>query len=212
MRVSAPGTIFPDVSAPAAPISWHTAGLCRAIAAYRGTWLRKQLYLPPIHPIGHSFRKGKNGTLKPLPDDPGSPWAIGSEDGGHKSIHPKLGNLADFRALVAAAEANKLRIALDIALQCSPDHPYVREHPTWFSIVPTDPFSMRKILLRNTRTFTRWILSQPIGKPFVEELKSIFEFWIEQGVCVFRVDNPHTKTFRFLGMVSRRIEGKHIRT
>jgi len=153
------------------------------------------LYLPPIHPIGRVKRKGRNNTLVPSPDDPGSPWAIGSEEGGHKSIHPALGTVADFRRLVAAARNVGIEVALDIALQCSPDHPYVREHPEWFRHRPdgsvqyaeNPPKKYEDIYPFNFAT-NRWA-------SLWEEVKSIFDYWIAQGVRVFRVDNPHTKPF-----------------
>ncbi len=153
------------------------------------------LYLPPIHPIGRVNRKGRNNTLVPSPDDPGSPWAIGSEEGGHKSIHPALGTVADFRHLVAAARNLGIEVALDIALQCAPDHPYVREHPEWFRRRPdgsvqyaeNPPKKYEDIYPFNFAT-SRWA-------SLWEEVKSIFDHWIAQGVRVFRVDNPHTKPF-----------------
>ncbi len=155
------------------------------------------LYLPPIHPIGKSFRKGQNNSLEALPGAPGSPWAIGSEEGGHKSIHPQLGTLDDFRRLVKRAAEFKVRLALDIAFQCSPDHPYVREHPNWFRLrsdgsiqyAENPPKTYQDIYPLNFET-EDW-------RGLWKELKSIFEFWIEQDVRMFRVDNPHTKAFGF---------------
>ncbi|TMG90491.1 MAG: DUF3416 domain-containing protein, partial [Betaproteobacteria bacterium] len=153
------------------------------------------LYFPPIHPIGRVKRKGRNNTLVPAADDPGSPWAIGAEEGGHKAIHPALGTLNDFRRLVAAARKLGIDIALDIALQCAPDHPYVKEHPEWFrrradgsiQYAENPPKKYEDIYPFNFATSTATALW--------EEIKGIFDYWIAQGVHVFRVDNPHTKPF-----------------
>ena len=155
------------------------------------------LYLPPIHPIGHTFRKGKNNAVSAGPADPGSPWAIGSAEGGHKAIHPDLGTLEDFRHLVAEAREHGMEIALDIAFQCSPDHPYVKEHPEWFSSGPTAPSSTPRTRPRSTRTSTPSTSRREDWRGLWEELKSVIRFWIEQGVRIFRVDNPHTKPFAF---------------
>ena len=155
------------------------------------------VYLPPIHPIGYAFRKGKNNTLSILPDEPGCPYAIGNEDGGHKAILKDLGSLQDFRRLVKAIEAKDMEVALDFAIQCSPDHPYVKEHPQWFKWRPdgtiqyaeNPPKKYQDVLpldFENEDWENMWI-----------ELKSVLEYWMEQGVSIFRVDNPHTKSFNF---------------
>lgn len=155
------------------------------------------LYLPPVHPIGRAFRKGPNGSLKPAPDDPGSPWAIGSIEGGHKAVHPELGSLEDFRRLVQAAQARKIAVALDIAFQCSPDHPYVREHPEWFRHRPDGAIQYAENPPKKYQDIYPFDFECEQWRALWTELKSIFEFWIEQGVRIFRVDNPHTKSFRF---------------
>lgn len=155
------------------------------------------LYLPPIHPIGLAKRKGKNNSLVAEAGDVGSPWAIGSKEGGHKATHPELGTLDDFRRLVKKAKSFGIDIALDIAFQCSPDHPYVETHREWFKWRPdgtaqyaeNPPKKYEDVLPFNFET-SDW-------KALWLELKSIFEFWIEQGVKIFRVDNPHTKPFAF---------------
>ncbi|GIW48085.1 MAG: alpha-1,4-glucan:maltose-1-phosphate maltosyltransferase [Deltaproteobacteria bacterium] len=155
------------------------------------------LYLPPIHPIGKTNRKGKNNSPVAQPGDVGSPWAIGSEEGGHKSVHPQLGTIEDFVSLVNKAKEYNIEIALDLAFQCSPDHPYVREHPEWFKWRPdgtvqyaeNPPKKYEDVLPLNFET-ENW-------RELWEELKSIVVFWIEKGVRIFRVDNPHTKPFRF---------------
>lgn len=155
------------------------------------------IYLPPIHPIGKSNRKGINNSPEAEPGDPGSPWAIGSEEGGHKAIHPELGTMEDFQSLVKKAEKMNLEIALDFAIQCSQDHPYVKEHPQWFKWRPdgtvqyaeNPPKKYQDVLPVNFET-EDW-------ENLWKELKSIVEFWIEKGVRIFRVDNPHTKSFIF---------------
>ncbi len=155
------------------------------------------VYLPPVHPIGRSFRKGKDGGLQVRPEDPGSPWAIGSEAGGHKAVHPELGTLEDFRNLVGQARALGLDVALDIAFQCSPNHPYVREHPQWFRHRPDGTIQYAENPPKKYQDIYPLDFETEDWRALWVELKSIFEFWIDQGVRVFRVDNPHTKPFRF---------------
>jgi len=155
------------------------------------------LYMPPIHPIGRAFRKGPNNTLTPRKSDPGSPWAIGAEEGGHKSIHPQLGTLDDFRRLVAAARDHDIEIALDIALQCAPDHPYVKEHPEWFRKRPDGSIQYAENPPKKYQDIYPFDFETEAWESMWRELKSIFDFWIEQGVTIFRVDNPHTKAFSF---------------
>ncbi|HEY3931287.1 MAG TPA: alpha-1,4-glucan--maltose-1-phosphate maltosyltransferase, partial [Verrucomicrobiae bacterium] len=155
------------------------------------------LYLPPIHPIGKLFRKGKNNNVKCEPGEPGSPWAIGSSEGGHKAIHPELGTLADFRNLIARAKEFKIEIALDIAFQCAPDHPYIREHPEWFRKRPDGSIQYAENPPKKYQDIVPFDLECDDWKNLWLELKSIFEFWIGHGVKIFRVDNPHTKTFAF---------------
>jgi starch synthase (maltosyl-transferring) len=155
------------------------------------------LYLPPIHPIGQSHRKGKNNSPVAEPDDVGSPWAIGSEEGGHKSIHPRLGNMRDFESLVRKTLDLGMEVAMDLAFQCTPDHPYVKEHPEWFRKRPdgtiqyaeNPPKKYEDIYPLNFET------DDILG--LWEELKSVTVFWITKGVKIFRVDNPHTKAFPF---------------
>nr|MBU1328680.1 alpha-1,4-glucan--maltose-1-phosphate maltosyltransferase [Candidatus Omnitrophota bacterium] len=155
------------------------------------------VYLPPIHPIGITYRKGKNNSSEYNPKDPGSPWAIGSKEGGHKSVHPQLGSLEDFQRFVKKANGHGLSVALDIAFQCSPDHPYLKEHPDWFKWRPdgtvqyaeNPPKKYQDVLPLNFETAD--------SKNLYEELKNIVLFWVKQGVKIFRVDNPHTKPFYF---------------
>jgi starch synthase (maltosyl-transferring) len=155
------------------------------------------LYLPPIHPVGHAHRKGQNNAESAGPEDVGSPWGIGSEDGGHKSIHPQLGTLQDFRSLIRAADSHGLELALDIALQCSPDHPYVHEHPEWFRKRPDGSIQYAENPPKKYQDIYPFDFETDDWQSLWEELKSIFLFWIDKGVRIFRVDNPHTKPFAF---------------
>jgi len=156
------------------------------------------LYLPPVHPIGKSFRKGKNNSVICEPGEPGSPWAIGSSEGGHKSIHPELGTLEDFKNLIARAKEFKIEIALDIAFQCSPDHPYISEHPEWFRHRPDGSIQHAENPPKKYEDIVPFDFECNDWKNLWQELKSIFDFWIQQGMKIFRVDNPHTKPFPFL--------------
>jgi starch synthase (maltosyl-transferring) len=155
------------------------------------------LYLPPIHPIGREFRKGKNNSVNALPGEPGSPWAIGSAEGGHKSIHAELGTLEDFRELVRVARTMGIEVALDIAFQCAPDHPYVREHPEWFRARPDGSIQYAENPPKKYQDIYPFDFESSDWEGLWRELKSVFEYWVAQGVTVFRVDNPHTKSFRF---------------
>jgi starch synthase (maltosyl-transferring) len=155
------------------------------------------LYLPPIHPIGESFRKGKNNTEQAGEGDVGSPWAIGSSAGGHKAIHPQLGTLRDFQYLVTTAQQLGMEVALDIAFQCSPDHPYVKEHPEWFRQRPDGTIQYAENPPKKYQDIYPFDFESADWWSLWHELKSIFEFWIEQGIRIFRVDNPHTKPFPF---------------
>ena len=154
------------------------------------------VYLPPVHPIGTTFRKGRNNTLTPGEGDPGSPWAIGSPDGGHDAIHPDLGTFEDFDAFVGRAREVGLEIALDLALQASPDHPWVTEHPEWFSkradgsiaYAENPPKKYQDIYPLNFD-------NDPAG--IYAEMLRIVRLWMDHGVRIFRVDNPHTKPLRF---------------
>jgi starch synthase (maltosyl-transferring) len=155
------------------------------------------LYLPPIHPIGRARRKGRNNALEAAPGDPGSPWAIGAEEGGHKAIHPALGTLADFRRLVAEAQARGMEIALDIAFQCAPDHPYVAKHPEWFKRRPDGSTQYAENPPKKYQDIYPIDFDSPDRDTLWRELRSVFLYWADAGVRIFRVDNPHTKPFRF---------------
>jgi len=154
------------------------------------------LYLPPIHPIGKTHRKGANNRPA-TPGEPGSPWAIGSEEGGHKSVHPELGTLDDFRHLVRTAGEQGIDVALDIAFQCSPDHPYTREHPEWFKHRPDGSIQYAENPPKKYEDIYPFDFETESWRELWQELLSIFLFWVEQGVHIFRVDNPHTKPFGF---------------
>lgn len=167
------------------------------------------LYLVPIHPIGHTFRKGKDNSPTAEPGEPGSPYAIGSEQGGHKDIHPELGTLEDFRALVQAARELGIEIALDNAFQCSPDHPYVREHPEWFRARPDGTIQYAENPPKKYQDIYPFDFESSDWQGLWHELKSYFDFWIEQGVTIFRVDNPHTKSFRFWEWCIGEIKAEH---
>ncbi|HSS60665.1 MAG TPA: alpha-1,4-glucan--maltose-1-phosphate maltosyltransferase [Candidatus Limnocylindrales bacterium] len=150
------------------------------------------LYVPPVHPIGRSHRKGANN--RPAgPGEPGSPWAVGSEEGGHKSVDPDLGTLADFQHLVQAAAEH----GIDIAFQCSPDHPYVREHPEWFRHRPDGSIQFAENPPKKYEDIVPFDFETEAWRELWQELLSIVRFWAEHGVRVFRVDNPHTKPFAF---------------
>ncbi|WP_233153573.1 alpha-1,4-glucan--maltose-1-phosphate maltosyltransferase [Kineosporia sp. R_H_3] len=165
------------------------------------------VYLPPIHPVGRVNRKGPNNTLNPGPQDPGVPWAIGSDEGGHDAVHPDLGTIDDFDHFVATARENGLEVALDLALQCAPDHPWAREHPEWFTTradgsiayAENPPKKYQDIYPLNFD-------NDPVG--IREEILRVVEYWISHGVQVFRVDNPHTKPVEFwewlIGIVNDR--------
>ena len=167
------------------------------------------LYFPPIHPIGTSFRKGKDNSPVAKPGDPGSPWAIGSKEGGHKSIHPELGTLEDFRKVVKKAAEHDLEIALDLAYQCSQDHPYVKEHPQWFNWRPDGTVQYAENPPKKYQDVLPMNFENDDWQAMWTELKSIVDYWIEQGVSVFRVDNPHTKSFVFWEWMIREIKKDH---
>lgn len=167
------------------------------------------VYLPPIHPIGRTFRKGPNNSLECGPDDPGSPWAIGGAEGGHKAVHPALGTLDDFDRLVAAANELGLEIALDIAYQCSPDHPYVTEHPSWFKHRPDGTIKYAENPPKKYQDIYPLNFDSPDWHELWQELYSVVKFWVYHGVKVFRVDNPHTKAFPFWEWMIGRVRNEH---
>ena len=155
------------------------------------------LYLPPIHPIGRQFRKGPNNQPSTNPRDPGVPWAIGGPEGGHTAVHPDLGTLADFDALVAAAKKRGIAVALDIAFQASPDHPWVKEHSEWFRARPDGTIQYAENPPKKYQDIYPFDFESSDWPGLWQALNDVFRFWIGHGVDIFRVDNPHTKTFAF---------------
>ena len=167
------------------------------------------VYLPPIHPIGRTFRKGPNNTLTPGPDDPGVPWAIGSSEGGHKSIHPDLGTIDDFDDFVAEAANHGLEIALDFAIQCSPDHPWVTEHPEWFRHRADGTIAYAENPPKKYQDIYPIDFDTVDEQGLWSELKSVLDHWIGHGIKIFRVDNPHTKALPFWEWVIAEVHKDH---
>jgi starch synthase (maltosyl-transferring) len=166
------------------------------------------VYLPPIHPIGTTFRKGPNNSLAAGPHDPGSPWAIGSADGGHDAIHPDLGTEEDFAAFLATAKANNLEVALDLALQCSPDHPWVTAHPEWFTTLIDGSIAYAENPPKKYQDiYPLNFDNDPEG--LREEVLRVVEHWIALGIRIFRVDNPHTKPLRFWEWLLHEVRQAH---
>ncbi|GAA3008153.1 alpha-1,4-glucan--maltose-1-phosphate maltosyltransferase [Microbacterium aurantiacum] len=166
------------------------------------------LYLPPIHPIGRINRKGRNNTLDPQPGDPGSPWAIGSDEGGHDTVHPDLGTLEDFRAFVTAAREAGIEVALDFALQAAPDHPWVREHPEWFTTLPDGSIAYAENPPKKYQDI--YPINFDIDPEGIRaEALRVVRHWIDQGVKIFRVDNPHTKPLQFWEWLIATVNAEH---
>jgi starch synthase (maltosyl-transferring) len=167
------------------------------------------LYLPPIHPIGRAFRKGPNNSLTAGPNDPGSPWAIGGPEGGHDAIHPQLGTLEDFRALVTAANKHGIEIALDIAFQASPDHPWVKQHPDWFVRRPDGTIQYAENPPKKYQDVYPFNFETDDWKNLWDALTGVFLTWADRGVRAFRVDNPHTKPIPFWEYALAKIRAKY---
>ena len=166
------------------------------------------VYLPPIHPIGRLNRKGPNNTLTPGPHDPGSPWAIGAAEGGHEAVHPDLGTVADFEAFVASAAKLGIEVAIDLALQCAPDHPWVSEHPEWFTTLPDGSIRYAE----NPPKKYQDIYPLNFDNDFEglsREVLRIVRLWIDRGVRIFRVDNPHTKPLHFWEWLLHEVNTEH---
>jgi starch synthase (maltosyl-transferring) len=170
------------------------------------------VYLPPIHPVGRAHRKGRNNALTAQPGEPGSPWAIGGPEGGHTAVHPDLGTLDDFDHFVKAAERRGLEVALDFAIQASPDHPWVREHPEWFFHRPDGTIKYAENPPKKYQDVypVNFVGDDP--GPLWQEMKRVIEFWIAHGVKTFRVDNPHTKPVRFWEWLIRAVQATHPET
>jgi starch synthase (maltosyl-transferring) len=167
------------------------------------------LYLPPIHPIGITHRKGPNNVAECSPGDPGSPWAIGAASGGHTAVHPELGTIADFDNFVAAAQAIGLEVALDYALQCSPDHPWVTEHPEWFRHRSDGSIRYAENPPKQYQDIYPLDFDSDDAAGLWIALRDVMRFWIGHGVRVFRVDNPHTKAFPFWEWLIAEIRREH---
>jgi starch synthase (maltosyl-transferring) len=167
------------------------------------------LYLPPVHPIGVTARKGKNNRVAAAAGDVGSPWAIGAKEGGHKAIHPDLGSFDDFAFLVKKASGLGISIALDIAFQVSPDHPYVKEHPKWFRWRPDGTVQYAENPPKKYQDIYPFEFETKDWPELFDELKGIFEFWIAKGVKIFRVDNPHTKPFALWDYILSEVKSQH---
>ncbi len=167
------------------------------------------LYLPPIHPIGETNRKGKNNDSQSKPGDPGSPWAVGSKEGGHKAIHPKLGTMDDFKHLIKAAGEYNIEVAMDLAFQCSRDHPYLKDHPEWFKWSPDGSIQFAENPPKKYEDIVPINFETENWRQLWEELKSIVLFWIDKGIRIFRVDNPHTKPFFFWEWLINEIKREH---
>ena len=167
------------------------------------------IYFVPIHPIGRTFRKGRNNALTAGPDDPGSPYAIGGPEGGHTAVHPDLGTLDDFKAFVKVCHDHGMEVALDFAVQCSPDHPWIKEHPEWFLFRPDGSIKYAENPPKKYQDIVNVDFYCEDWHALWEELKSVVEFWIDAGVKIFRVDNPHTKPVPFWEWMIRDIQTKH---
>ena len=166
------------------------------------------VYLPPIHPIGRTARKGPDNALVAGPGDPGSPWAIGGPEGGHTAVHPELGTLDDFRRLVKTAQGLGLEIALDFAIQCSPDHPWVRERPEWFYPRPDGTIKYAENPPKKYQDIYPINFATPAWESLWDALLGVVRFWIDQGVRTFRVDNPHTKPLAFWAWLIREVQDR----
>jgi starch synthase (maltosyl-transferring) len=167
------------------------------------------VYLAPIHPVGRTARKGPNNRIAAEPDDPGSPWAIGSEHGGHTAIEPALGTLDDFDRFIRAADALGMEVALDFAIQCSPDHPWVREHPDWFYRRPDGSIRYAENPPKKYEDIFPLNFDTPDWKALWEALREFVRFWVARGVRIFRVDNPHTKPVGFWTWLIDSVQADH---
>jgi len=167
------------------------------------------LYFPPIHPIGKTNRKGRNNSLTPGPEDPGSPYAIGSEEGGHDALHPELGSFEDFANLVDAARRHGLEVAIDFAIQCSPDHPWIKQHPEWFDWRPDGTIKFAENPPKKYEDIVNVHFYRDAIPGLWGALRDIVLFWIDKGVTIFRVDNPHTKPFPFWEWMIADVRSQH---
>ncbi|MEM9846696.1 MAG: alpha-1,4-glucan--maltose-1-phosphate maltosyltransferase [Bacteroidota bacterium] len=167
------------------------------------------IYLPPIHPVGKVNRKGKNNAVNAQPHEPGSPWAIGSDEGGHKAINPALGTLEDFKHFIQEAQKYGIEVAMDIAFQAAPDHPWIKAHPEWFIWRPDGTIAYAENPPKKYQDIVPINFESEDWKNLWEELTSVFVYWLKQGVKIFRVDNPHTKAFRFWEYCIQEVQKKY---
>jgi starch synthase (maltosyl-transferring) len=191
------------------PRSWGGFEGVRAVLPQLAELGFDVVYLPPIHPIGRSNRKGRNNALEAGPDDPGSPWAIGSEEGGHDAIDPNLGTLSQFEKLVAAAKQHGVEIALDFAIQCSPDHPWLKEHPEWFYRRPDGTLKYAENPPKKYQDIYNLNFESEDWKGLWEALRDVVLTWVSRGITVFRVDNPHTKPVPFWEWLIDEVRREH---
>ena len=207
-RFSAWYEFFPRSAAPE-PGKHGTFADCEKRLPYVSEMGFNVIYLPPIHPIGTTFRKGPNNSPEAQPGDVGSPWAIGSAEGGHKSLHPLLGSEQDLRRFIQKAKDLDISIALDVAFQASPDHPYVREHEEWFRKRPDGTIQYAENPPKKYQDIYPFDFESRDWTGMWEEMKSVFLHWIDYGITIFRVDNPHTKAFPFWEWVIAEIKRDH---
>jgi starch synthase (maltosyl-transferring) len=203
--------LFPR-SAAAAPLRHGTFADVEARLDYVQAMGFDVLYLPPIHPIGVTGRKGRNGATGVGKTDPGSPWAIGAREGGHTAVHPELGTLEDFRHLVRAAAARGIDVALDVAFQASPDHPWVQDHPDWFHHLPNGTIRYAENPPKRYEDIYPLNFHGLEWRALWHELLEVVLFWVAQGVTIFRVDNPHTKPFAFWEWLLASVKAEHPET
>ena len=167
------------------------------------------LYLPPIHPIGLKNRKGRNNAVRAEKGDPGSPYAIGSPAGGHDAVHPELGDIEDFRALVAECKRHRMEVALDFAVQCSLDHPWLKQHPNWFRHRPDGSIKYAENPPKRYEDIVNPDFASKDADEIWKALRDVILFWVAQGVQIFRVDNPHTKPFQFWEWLIKEVQHLH---
>jgi starch synthase (maltosyl-transferring) len=167
------------------------------------------IYFTPIHPIGRINRKGRNNSVTAAKGDPGSLYAIGAAEGGHDAVHPELGTLQDFRDFVAACSSLGMEVALDFAVQCSPDHPWLKQHPRWFKRRPDGSMRYAENPPKKYEDIVNPDFSSKDAGALGNALRDVILFWIDQGVKIFRVDNPHTKPFRFWEWLIQEVQGRH---
>ncbi|MBI4543717.1 MAG: alpha-1,4-glucan--maltose-1-phosphate maltosyltransferase [Gemmatimonadetes bacterium] len=207
-RFSAWYELFPRSCSPG-PGRHGTFRDCEAWLPYVAGMGFDVLYFPPIHPIGRTYRKGQNNAPQADPEDVGSPWGIGAAEGGHTALHPELGTLEDFRRLVERAAEHGLEIALDLAFHASPDHPWVREHPEWFRRRPDGTVQYAENPPKKYQDIYPFDFECQDAPALWGALEGVVDFWLEQGVRIFRVDNPHTKPFAFWEWLIAEVKARH---